>query len=468
MFSLLDYHLKIGLVPLRRWLPGKRTGIFNPEFALKNKETALEHIQKRYADDRTTFVDLSFLNKEGMLYDVKDCEAVAKYFRQQEVDAIFLINCNFGCEEAAGKVAQLVGKPVLLWGPRDTIFQEDGTRYTDTQCGLFAIGALLRRYGVPFTYIENCHITDPVFDQTFRKFLAVATMVKNFWKLRILQVGTRVRPFKSVMVNELELLEEFGIDIVPVNMAEVVAKIKVILREKAAALAEDAAKIKEKIDTKDVPEDTLHRMLAFVYLFEELAQEHNASVISTECWTAMQVALEAMPCLAMSVLADKGLIVICESDIYGAITAALLSCAVRGRRAPFFGEFTTRHPENDNAELLWHCGPFPYSLKKKGARAELYNGRPSWQLEDGEYTIARFQADRGNYYLLGGEFRTTSGPYTFGTYLWAQFKDLPQLERKLVEGPYIHHLCEVQGRHLDTLREFCKYVPQLIFDPLEE
>ncbi len=70
--------------------------------------------------------------------------------------------------------------------------------------------------------------------------------------------------------------------------------------------------------------------------------------------------------------------------------------------------------------------------------------------------------------MLGGEFRTTSGPYTFGTYLWAQFKDLPQLERKLVEGPYIHHLCEVQGRHLDTLREFCKYVPQLIFDPLEE
>ena len=32
-------------------------------------------------------------------------------------------------------------------------------------------------------------------------------------------------------------------------------------------------------------------------------------------------------------------------------------------KIPFFGEFTVRHPEGPNAELLWHCGPFAYSLK---------------------------------------------------------------------------------------------------------
>ena len=32
-------------------------------------------------------------------------------------------------------------------------------------------------------------------------------------------------------------------------------------------------------------------------------------------------------------------------------------------KIPFFGEFTVRHPEDPNAELLWHCGPFAYSLK---------------------------------------------------------------------------------------------------------
>ena len=35
---MLDYTLKIGLASCRRWLPGKRTGIFNPDYARANKK----------------------------------------------------------------------------------------------------------------------------------------------------------------------------------------------------------------------------------------------------------------------------------------------------------------------------------------------------------------------------------------------------------------------------------------------
>ena len=87
-------------------------------------------------------------------------------------------------------------------------------------------------------------------------------------------------------------------------------------------------------------------------------------------------------------------------------------------------------------------------------------------MEDGEYTIARFQAERGKYYLLGGNFHTTDGPYTFGTYIWAEFENLPKLERKIIEGPYIHHMSEIRGHYADVLREFCRYVPDLEFDDM--
>lgn len=135
-------------------------------------------------------------------------------------------------------------------------------------------------------------------------------------------------------------------------------------------------------------------MMAFVHFYKEIYEENNASIISTECWTSMQLAFGAMPCAAMSLLADMGYHVICESDVHGAITAALLSCAVRGKTPPLFGEFTCSHPQNDNAELLWHCGPFGYSLKKEDSKAYLYNARPSFQIKDGDYTIARFQGER--------------------------------------------------------------------------
>lgn len=101
---MLDYKLKIALVPERRYLPGpKRTGIFNPDYAVKNKERIVSYIKSRFADEITEFTDLEWLNEEGLLYLESDCEKVAERLKAEKVDAIFLINCNFGNEEAAGE-----------------------------------------------------------------------------------------------------------------------------------------------------------------------------------------------------------------------------------------------------------------------------------------------------------------------------------------------------------------------------
>jgi L-fucose isomerase-like protein len=361
-------------------------------------------------------------------------------------------------------VAQLVKKPTLIWAPRDTIIEADGTRYTDAQCGLFAMSRQLQRYGIPFSHIENCHMTDAAFCSGFQDFLSVACMVKNFCSLRIAQVGSRPKPFNSVMINEAELAEKFGIDVIPVNMALAIEKMKRIMDEKSGQIKQDVAAVKTIIDVADLPAETLGKMLAFKYLYQEIAREYNCRIISTECWTSMMTAFDAMPCLAMSILSDERFYVTCESDIYGAITMALLSCVSRGKSHPIFGEFTMRHPQNNNAELLWHCGPFPYSSKKPGVKATLYNARPSWEVKPGPYTIARFEMDRGQAYLFAGECKAVDGPYTFGTYLWAEFDDYSKWEKKLIEGPYIHHVAEIEGRYSRVLKEFCKYIPGLIFD----
>lgn len=466
---MLDYKLKIGLVPERRWLAdaATRKGIFEPRYAVKNKEHVIPYIREHFSDDITEFVDLDWLNDEGLLSEKRDVQRVKEAFVKQGVDAIFIINCNFGNEEAAGQLAKAMGVPVLLWGPQDMDFEPDGTRYTDCQCGLFAISKQLKRLKVPFSYIENCPVEDVRFAQGFNRFLSVACMVKNFKKLRITQVGVRLNPFKSVMSNELELTETFGFNMQNVNMAEMTEKLERLYRDRNAELTADAAEIKKRYDVAGVDDELLKRMLTFVYAYIEVFEETDADVLSTECWTAMPQAFQANPCLAMSILYDMGYIVACESDIHGAVSQALLRCAARGRQAPLFGEFTVRHPENPNAELLWHCGPFPYSVKKEGAAAKLYNTKPSFPAKDGAYTLCRFQGEGGKYFLLGGTFRTTEGPHTFGTYLWAQFKDLSKLEKKLIEGPYIHHMSEIYGEYADELREFCRYIPELEFDALE-
>ncbi len=465
---MLDYSLKIGLIPERRWLAdaATRKGIFKPACAVANKKKVVEYIKDRFTDEKTTFVDLEWLNDEGLLSETDDCIRVKERFLKEGVDAIFIINCNFGNEEAAGQIAKIMGLPTLLWGPQDTVFDEDGTRYTDCQCGLFAISKQFRRLNVPFSYIENCPVDDVRFADGLKQFMSVACMVKNFKNLKVTQVGTRLNPFKSVMYNELELTEKFGINMQTVNMAVMTKILERLYAEKQTELDVDLKELKQKYDVSGLDDETLKKMLTFVYAYIEVFNMTGADVLSSECWTCMPQAFNANPCLAMSILYDMGYIVACESDIHGAITQALLMCATRGEYAPLFGEFTVRHPENKNAELLWHCGPFPYSMKKDGARAYLYNTKPSFIVKDGNYTIARFQGDRGNYTLLGGNFHTTDGPNTFGTYMWAEFDNLSKIEKKLINGPYIHHMSEVYGQYAQCLEEFCKFIPELTFDDI--
>lgn len=467
---MLNYKIKIGLIPDVRDLGdfATRKGIFEPAKGVDRKNDVVKYIKNNFTDEQTEFTDLEWLNELGVLYKNADCEKVCEYLKKEKVDAIFIINCNFGNEEACGRVAKEMGLPVLLWGPQDTVFDEDGMRYTDSQCGLFAISKQLRRYHVPFTYIENCTAESEIFKAGFEKFLSVVTMVKNFKNLNVVQVGTRLTPFKSVMYNELELTEKFGINMNNLNLAQFEEKFNKLISSKSNELARDITDLKKKYNVDGLDDETLKKLLTFVYVYKEITDETGADVLSSECWTVMPLAVGANPCLAMSILYDMGYIVACESDVHGAITCALLSCASRGKAAPLFGEFTARHPENRNAELLWHCGPFPYSAKADRSEAKLFNTKPSFKAKDGDYTIARFQGDSGKYTLLGGQFKTTEGPYTFGTYMWAEFKNLSAVEKKLIDGPYIHHMTEAYGTYADVLQEFCKYIPGLEYDPIED
>ena len=97
----------------------------------------------------------------------------------------------------------------------------------------------------------------------------------------------------------------------------------------------------------------------------------------------------------------------------------------------------------------------------------MVNMREWFEVKEGKYTVARMDQDDGKYSLLNGTCKSAEGPYTFGTYLWAEFDDLRKWEHKLVEGPYIHHMAEIEGDYTAELREFCKYIPRLSPDTVE-
>lgn len=462
---MLNYKLKVGLVPLRRDVT-PRPGIFNWEIAEARGREITDYIKANYTTEDTEFVDIIGVNPVNVMINEDDAEWICNHFNAEGVDCVLFINANFGNEEAIAYVADKMKKPVCIWAPLDERIDADGMRYTDSQCGVFGASRLLQRLNIPFSHIETSKVGSAEFNRDFEKFLNVSCMVKNFSGIRIGVVGLRPKPFTSVIFNEGELMQKFGIRCIPINIGVVVDKYNKILEERKDELKAGAELLLSRYEMDDLTPPLLEKVYAFVLLYIDLTNEYKLDAISAECWTAMQLAVGAMPCTSYSVLADMGYIISCESDMHACITMVLLRCASRGKKIPFLGEFTIRHPENKNSELLWHCGPFAYSLHDPKVAPKNVNMRQWFKVKDGEYTIGRLDQDNGKYSILNGNIKSCDGPYTFGTYLWAEFDSLKKWEDKLIDGPYIHHMVEIEGDYTAEIAEFCKYFPGIANDAI--
>ena len=466
---MFDYKVKIGLVPMRRDTNNRPKGTFLTWYSAEERgERFVRYIEENFTTDKVSFVDSKGLGTKDLIHDAKSAAAMVERMKREGVDAVFIVNCNFGNEEAAADIAKAMGKPVLLWAPLDDEYYVDGMRPTDSQCGLFGVSRQMQRFHIPFSHLPCCRVESDEFKDGFLSFVRVACMVKNFTGLRIGQIGLRPAPFYSVIWNEGELMEKFGLKIIPINFALIEQRMKATLDERPAEMKEIADGIRKNYRMDDLTPKYVDTMAAYAVTLKRLYIEFDLDAISAECWTATPVMFDGFaPCTVYSILNDMGYLVSCESDMHCLLTMILLKSATLGEGKPLFGEFTVRHPEDRNAELLWHCGPFPLSQKAEsgvGSTARLVNQRSWFRAKDGVYTVARLDQESGRYMILPLVGKTTEGPATHGTYLWVKFDDLQKIEDRIIDGPYIHHFTEIAGDYTREIREFCKYFPNLETD----
>lgn len=457
----------LGYAPTRR-------SIFSAPDARKYRKIIADKLRELGVE----FVDIDDINEEGLLYDEDDRLKVLKKFQDAGVDGLFLPHCNFGTEFICARLAKDLGKPVLLWGPLDERPEANGVRLRDTQCGLFATGKVLRRFQVPFTYMTNCRVDDPVFERGLRDFIAVCNVVKTFRSARILQIGPRPYEFYSTMCNEGELLERFGIECVPVPLPELTRSVKAALAEDKGDGTSDVEKqlawISEHFE-KNCTNEQVRTVAAMAVAMRRMLRKYHCTAGCIQCWNELQHELGIMPCAANSILNEEGTPITCETDVHGAITSLMVEAADMGRKRSFFADWTIRHPDDPNGELLQHCGPWPCSVAQRKPLITTplafdHNGALTAEAKHGTVTLARFDGDNGQYSMLLGTAEGIDGPKGMGTYLWVRVQNIKRLEAKIVEGPYIHHCAGIHGDVVPVLYEACKYLgitPDL-YDPIED
>jgi L-fucose isomerase-like protein len=453
-------NLLLGVCPIGKF-------VFSHEDALRQKKAILEKLDQwnvRYCTIDTVVPD-------GMVRDQAHVGPVVRFFREKGIDALFMPHCNFGTEGAVGMIARELAVPVLLWGPRDETPLPDGSRLRDSLCGMFASSKVLGKLHVPFTYVENCRVGDPQFRDGFSRFLRAAMVVKSMKRMRIGQVGVRVDFFWTMIDNESELLEKFGIQVLPIDMADFLRGVQARAKKERAGYVEELEELKKKwLDVAGMAsQEGLLNALAYRDELFRIGEENDLDAFSIKSFSSIPDALGPGVGVGEMML-QEWYPVGAESDIHGAVSSVLVEAASGVQEPSFFPEYTVRHPDNDNAVLLWH-GVAPLSLRHPSVKKvtiappwilkDSPPSSPQFLLREGPLTVCRFDGDTGEYRLGIGQGRTVPGPVTREFYAWMEVDDWPRWERTIMEGPYVHHCSAVFDHCADVLEEACTFIPHL-------
>lgn len=449
----------LGVTPVKR-------SFLSMEEAKRQKDKFMARI-RAIKPDAVEIVDVDDICENGIAFQVDLVPQIVDKLKKAGVDALFIPFCDFGEESVAAGIASGLKVPTLVWGARDERPNTFEARGRDTQCGMFAATKVLRRHGVKYSYIWNCETESDDFANGYENFIRVAAVLKALKDLRVAKIGERPVPFMSVMTNEAALIKNIGVTTVPISPYAIAQNAQKLMDSEDAEYMAYYEDLTSRMDSIEMSEEGVKKCAAIKVALQKMMEEKGCSVGAFECWSAFPAVCGVCPCTVLGEMADAGLPLACETDVNGAITMAILRACNLYEESEFLADLTIRHPQNDNAELLWHCGPFPYSLKDKDAKARLIDGKNNFELKQGDLTICRFDDIDGKYYLFAGEGKTTTGPETNGSYVWLEVDNWKRWEEKLMFGPYIHHVGGAYGKYVPVLREVARYL-EIEFDDANE
>lgn len=466
MGKLVLNQIKIGFIPISKF-------IFDKTDTLNTKR----HIEEKLKEWGITYIGIDHLVEDGLIYKMSDIDPVVDYLKQEKIDAVFCPHCNFGTEGLVGLLGRKLGVPFLLWGPMDGPPLPNGARTRDTLCGLLASSKVLNKLEVPFTYIENCPLEDPAFEDGFLRFLRTAAVIKAASKIKIGQIGPRVDFFFTTIINESNLLRKFNVEVWPRDLAQVMTATKERVKRDRGSYSDDLARLKEEFTLEGFSSDD--QLLTLFALRDEIlsiVEEQDLSAIAIQNIQTMVYELGVDQAWVYAVLNDMGIPVGTETDIHGAISSVLLQAAALDDSPTFLSDITIRHPENKNGFLLWHTS-WPPSLTDPSVKPKLgthwlwrfeYPGMSHWKIREGDLTLLRFDEEQGEYRIGLGEVSSIPGPYTQNNYVWVEAKDWKKWERKLIYGPYPHHISCAFGRYQEIIAEAVKYLPGVTLELFDE
>jgi L-fucose isomerase-like protein len=408
----------------------------------------------------------------GSVANLSDAKKCAELFREHkdEIDGIIIVLPNFGDEKSIANTIRLskLDVPVLVQAEPDEPNKMKVGLRRDSFCGKISVCANLNQYGIPFTLTENhtCSVKGDQFRRELSNFAAICRVVNGLKGARLGAIGTRPADFNTVRYSE-KILELAGISVEPLDLSEVIGRVKAMKDDEA--VTQKVEFIKTYVKTTAIPFETLEKIAKLSIVVEQWVEANDLDAVAFQCWTAIEEYLGVAPCTALSMLSSKLIPGACEVDVTGTLTMLALQLASGTSTAIL--DWNNNYGENPSKAVVFHCSNLPadwlINPKMESHFATSFKPGTSYgpifgQIAPGPFTYARISTSdtTGNMKFYVGEGKFTDDPLeTFGAYGVIEVPELQGLLRKVCKSGFEHHVAVTRGNFAEVLREsFANYL----------
>jgi L-fucose isomerase-like protein len=413
---------------------------------------------------------IPFVELETIIENENDVVKALKEIADHGINALAIYLGNFGPEGPTTLLAQKFGGPVMIAAAAEDSGKDLYDGRGDAYCGLLSASynAGLRSLRV---HLPAYPVGSPAEIATMMlDFLPVARVVLGLRQLKIFSFGPRPYDFLTCHAP-IKPLFDIGVEIMEnseLDMYDVFQSAKG--NPRIPALAEEMAK---ELGGGNTYPQLLTNLAQFeIGLLDFMEKNLGASrsaVFANKCWPSFEKYFGFVPCFINSRLATHGIPISCESDIYGALSEYIASCATELPAAildinntvptDMFTEAGAGVKDYANNDLFmgFHCGNtssacmvspvmkyqlIMHRLMEPGKEPDITRGTLEGRIRPGEVTLFRIQSTaeaRMRAYVAEGEILNIE-PKSFGCIAVFAVREMGRFYRHvLLEKKFPHH-----------------------------
>ena len=323
---------------------------------------------------------LQVFHADTVVENEEDVLKALAELKSADVNALVVYLGNFGPEGPETLLAQKFSGPVMFAAAAEEAGEDLIDFRGDAYCGMLNASYNLGLRGLN-AYIPEYPVGTPVeVAGMMTEFNTIARVVIGVRNLKIFSFGPR--PFDFLACNApIKPLYDLGVEIMENSELDLFESFNKHAKDSRipAVVADMAAELGAGNLYPAILEKLAQYELTLMDWYEAKRGASPFAVFANKCWPAFQTMFGFVPCYVNSRLAARGIPVACETDIYGALSEYMLTCATQSAvtmldinntvPSDMYEKNRTTIGKYRHTDLFmgFHCGNTPMGCLKNGA-----------------------------------------------------------------------------------------------------